>query len=97
VLRLRLSREADRDLESIIDYGTREHGEAATDAYYLRLLAAFDFLCATPFAGQIDEPTGLSLRRWKCGMHRIFYRPDDVSLLIVRVLHHSMDAASQFD
>jgi hypothetical protein len=63
VLRLSLSREADRDLESIVDYGTREHGEAAADAYYLRLLAAFDFLCATPFAGQFDEATGLNLRR----------------------------------
>jgi plasmid stabilization system protein ParE len=72
MLRLKLSRLADHDLESIVDYGTREYGGLAADAYYLDILTAFDLLCETPFSGQIDDDTKLGLRRWKCREHRIF-------------------------
>ena len=90
--RLELSVDADADLFDMLAYGTAVHGEAASDAYYFSLIACFDFLCANPQAGQIDEDSGLGLRRWRYRQHRIFYRVDQEALLVVRVFHVSADA-----
>jgi toxin ParE1/3/4 len=92
VKRLELSVAADADLFDILAYGTAVHGEAASDAYYLGLTQAFDFLCEQPEAGQIDEVSGLGLRRWRYRQHRIFYRIDAETLLVVRVFHVAADA-----
>ena len=90
--RLELSVAADADLFDILAYGTAVHGEAASDAYYEGLTQAFATLCATPQIGQIAEPTNLGLRRWRYRRHRIFYRIDSTSILVVRVLHVAADA-----
>ena len=95
--RLEISRLADADLDDILEYGTKIHGEAAADAYYFSFQAAFDLLCLHPEAGQIDEETRLNLRRWHHQKHRIFYKHDATTLLIVRIFHHSIDLKSQFE
>ena len=90
--RLELSVAADADLFDILAYGTAVHGEAASDAYYDGLTQAFATICANPRIGQIDETTDLGLRRWRYRRHRIFYRDDQASIMIVRVLHVAADA-----
>ena len=90
--RLELSVAADADLFDILAYGTSVHGEAASDEYYGGLSDALSFLCENPHAGQIDEETGLGLRRWRFRQHRIFYDIGEHSILIVRVFHVAADA-----
>ena len=90
--RLELSVDADADLFDMLAYGTVVHGEATSDSYYFGLMDCFDFLCANPHAGQIDEDSGLGLRRWRFRQHRIFYRVEPDELLVVRVFHVSADA-----
>ena len=92
VKRLELSAAADADLFDILAYGTAVHGEAASDAYYLGLIETFDFLCHNAQAGQVDDSTDFNLRRWRYRQHRIFYRVDRASILIVRVFHVAADA-----
>ena len=90
--RLKLSAAADADLFDVLAYGTAVYGEAASDAYYTGLCEVFDFLCTHPQAGQIDEHSGLGLRRWRYRQHRIFYRIEEDALLIARVFHVAEDA-----
>ena len=90
--RLELSVAADADLFDILAYGTAVHGEMASDAYYAGLTQAFALLCEHPEAGQIDEDSGLSLRRWRYRQHRIFYEVKADSLLVVRIFHVAADA-----
>ncbi len=90
--RFELSVAADADLFDILAYGTAVHGEAASDAYYDGLIETFGFLCQTPEAGQVDDVTGLGLRRWRYRQHRIFYRVDEQAIFIVRVFHVASDA-----
>ena len=92
VKQLELSVAADADLFDILAYGTAVHGVEASDAYYLGLCDAFDFLCENSSAGQVDEGSGLGLRRWHYRQHRIFYRVDADAILIVRVFHVAADA-----
>lgn len=90
--RLELSVAADADLFDILAFGTAVHGRSASDAYFTGLTETFDFLCKHPAAGQIDEESGLGLRRWRYQQHRIFYRGEGDSLLIVRIFHVAADA-----
>ena len=90
--RLELSIAADADLFDILAYGTVVHGEAVSDAYFSGLSDAFDFLCQNPGAGQVDDVGNLGLRRWRYRQHRIFYRVDGETILIVRVFHVAADA-----
>ena len=89
---LEISVAADADLFDILAYGTAIHGEAASDAYYSGLSDTLMFLCANPEAGQIDEESGLGLRRWRYRQHRIFYRVNNDKLLIVRIFPGAADA-----
>lgn len=89
---LELSVAADADLFDILAYGAAVHGEAASDAYYSGLVEAFALLCQHPEAGQVDEDSGLGLRRWRYRQHRIFYRVEEDTLLIVRIFHVAADA-----
>lgn len=93
---LTLSKAAKTDLRSILSYGTAEFGVDAADAYYFSLDDAFDRLRAFPQAGQVDEETGLGLRRWHHKRHRIFYRYDGKIILIVRILHFAVDLEGRF-
>ena len=90
--RLELSVASDADLFDILAYGTAVHGEIASDAYYAGLIKTFGFLCQNAEAGQVDDTSGLGLRRWRFRQHRIFYRVDEDSILIVRVFHVASDA-----
>ena len=92
VRRLEIGVAADAELFDILAYGTAAYGEAASDAYYGGLIEALAFLCEHPAAGQIDEDSGLGLRRWRYRQHRIFYRVCDEAILIVRVFHVAADA-----
>ena len=89
---LEISVAADADLFDILAYGTAVHGEAASDSYYSGLSSALAFLCANSEAGQIDEESGLGLRRWRYRQHRVFYRVQGDTLLIVRILPGAADA-----
>ena len=90
--RLELSVAADADLFDILAYGTAVHGELASDSYYAGLTEAFALLCEHPEAGQIDEDSGLGLRRWRYRQHRIFYEVKADRLLVVRIFHVAADA-----
>ena len=90
--RLELSAAADADLLDILAYGTAVHGAIASDAYFAGLSDTIDFLCQNAGAGQVDEATGLNLRRWRYRQHRIFYRIDEQAILVVRVFHVAADA-----
>jgi len=92
VKRLELSVAADADLFDILAYGTAVHGEAASDAYYAGLIETFRFLCQNAEAGQVDDDSGLGLRRWRYRQHHLFYRIDERSILIVRIFHVASDA-----
>ena len=95
--RLELSVAADSDLFDILAYGTAVHGEAASDAYYDGLAESFEFLCHNPEAGPVDDTNELGLRRWRYRQHRIFYRIDEGTILIVRLFHVAADAVRRLN
>jgi toxin ParE1/3/4 len=94
--RLRISREAQRDLFSIADYSEREWGADAKLKYMDRIATRFESLRRHPNLGRPRTEFGPSLFSILCGGHIIFYRVTDNEVKVVRVLHQRMDFGAHF-
>ena len=81
---------------NIAVYTTREYGTAQARAYRDRLAGCFVSLQRNPALGRSADDLAPGLRRIRQGSHVIFYLPDDSAILIVRVLHQSMDFERHF-
>jgi toxin ParE1/3/4 len=93
---LRLSRRAASDLAEIADYTIAEFGIDQARLYRDQLDACFRSLLANPQLGRSAEEVAPGLRRIRQQAHVVFYRFGEEELLIVRVLHHSMDFERHF-
>jgi len=88
---LRLSRRAASDLAEIADYTISEFGIDQARLYRDQFQACFQSLLDNPQLGRSAGEVALGLRRIRQQAHVVFYRVEQDRLLIVRVLHHSMD------
>lgn len=93
---LRLSRRAASDLAEIADYTIAEFGIEQARRYRDQLQACFQSLLANPQLGRSAEDVAPGLRRIRQQAHVVFFKVERDGLLIVRVLHHSMDFERQF-
>lgn len=89
--RLSISRQADNDLVSISQFTTAEFGESQARKYRDQLRACFASLLDNPHLGRSAQEVAPQLRRIRQQAHVIFYVATPEDILIVRVLHHSMD------
>jgi toxin ParE1/3/4 len=88
-----LSRQADADLDDILDYSIAAHGRETAEAYLRTINAALDWLAERPHLGAPRNDLKKGLRSLPAGEHRIYYRFDGQIVLVARVLHKAMDAA----
>lgn len=88
-----LSRDADTDLDGILDYSIAVHGRAVAEAYLRTIHAVFDRLSDFPELGAARNDLPGAMRSLPSGEHRIFYVVQPESVLIARVLHKAMDPA----
>jgi toxin ParE1/3/4 len=84
------------DIFNIIEYGTAEHGEAATRTYVAKIGTRINWLAANPGSGPIHSELRGGVRSFRQGQHRIYYLANAERLKVVRVLHVSMDVVNQF-
>ena len=90
----RLSRRADNDLAEIADYSIGEFGIEQARRYRDALEACFLVPADNPLIGHSAEQFAPRLRQFDHASHIVFYLPDDVDLLIVRILHEHADIPS---
>jgi toxin ParE1/3/4 len=88
---LRLSRRAEIDLAEIADYTIGEFGLTQARQYRDNINACFKSLADNPHLGRSADELAPGLRRIRLQAHVIFYLHRQDQILIVRVLHHSMD------
>ncbi len=88
---LRLSRRAAHDLADIADFTIAEFGVEQARKYRDQFRACFDSLLENPMLGRSAGELAPGLRRIRQQAHVIFYLPTQDAVLIVRVLHQSMD------
>lgn len=79
-------------MEAIDAYGFEQFGDEAATAYMRRFDQLFALLRQHPRAGQLATEFGKDIRSLMHRSHRILYKVDGEEVLIVRILHHAMDA-----
>jgi len=92
----RLSRLAAADLEEIAEYTIERFGINQARRYRDGLKTCFDQLEENPTLGREAEQLARGLHRFEHQSHVVFYKNKPENLLIVRVLHSSMDVPRHF-
>ncbi len=87
----KLTLEAEIDLIEIYRYGFRHFGETQAEEYFSELESCFQVLCETPLIGRERTEFSPPVRIHHHGRHLIIYLIQENQILIVRVLHDSMD------
>lgn len=86
-----ISRAARGDLKNIAAYTQKVWGVQQRRTYLKSLDLAFHFLADNSLAGAPCDYVAEGLRKHRFESHTIFYEKTKSSILIVRVLHKSMD------
>jgi toxin ParE1/3/4 len=89
---LDLSPAARADLVAIRIYSVEQFGGEVADSYFLGFDAAFSLLREHPLAGAACVGLGKGIRCLTHRRHRLFYHLDGDTVVILRVVHHAMDA-----
>ena len=87
-----LSPLAQRDVGEIWDYTAEQWGIEQARTYTQKIGQAVERLTAHPNLGVSEHHPLAGYRKFRAGSHQIYYRFDDQSLTVVRVLHVRMDA-----
>ncbi len=91
-----LSSKAATDLAGIYEYTITTFGLVQAQNYLTGLHDCFRKLADNPLYGRSATELATNLRRLEYRSHVVFYEPIEHGVLIVRVLHQSMDVPEHF-
>jgi toxin ParE1/3/4 len=79
------------DLESIYKYSLEQWGIARAEAYLTEINRAFEALANHDKLGRDYSRVSADLYAYNIAAHVIFYTPTPPGIVVIRVLHKSMD------
>ena len=89
---LQFLQQASRDIDEIYLYGLINFGEDQADLYSEKMKnLILETLCRNPEIGRLDTRVNPAIRRFDFESHVIFYDVTEAEIVIVRILHGSMD------
>lgn len=92
-----LAREAETDLDQIWLYIAQESGNTdIADRFVDRATALFLRIAAEPYLGRRRDELRAGMRSFPFGNHLVFYRVQEDTVLILRVLHGRRDIDALF-
>ncbi len=87
----KLTPKAENDLTEIYLHGFLNFGETQAEKYFSELEDCFQVLSETPFIGRERTEFSPPVRIHHHGRHLVIYVIQEDRILIIRVLHDSMD------
>jgi toxin ParE1/3/4 len=93
--RVIVSPKARRDLDEIDRYRLAQFGGPIADEYMQGFRGAFQRLAEFPESGPVFSEVTPPIRRLTYRSHNLFYDFDGKTIVIVRVLHHAMNAKTR--
>ena len=88
---LQFSQQASHDIDEIYLYGLINFGEEQVDLYVSKMKNFLEMMRSNPEIGRLDTRVNPAIRRFDFESHVIFYDISDNDIIIVRILHGSMD------
>ncbi len=82
------------DLDQVFAFSAERFGFDAAEEYFAGLQASCHRLADFPEIGPVLEGIRPPMRFFSYRSHHIYYRLDGHAVLIVRILHHAMNAAA---
>ena len=95
--RIEFTEAAENDLEAILNYTALQWGEQQVDVYLAVIEKALRRIKENPDSGRPKYGVSKQLKGYNAGKHIIFYRVEDKTIYIIRILHGSMDSPSHLD
>ncbi|TPE51806.1 type II toxin-antitoxin system RelE/ParE family toxin [Maribrevibacterium harenarium] len=95
MLEIKIRPLARKDLVEIWRYTAKTWGQPQADLYVTNISTQVSKLADNPTMGRSVDEIFTNCRLYPCGRHILLYQVAHQSLEIVRVLHQSMDVASQ--
>jgi toxin ParE1/3/4 len=92
VAEVEFSNAAEADLVDIDEFSEARFGDEVADIYMHGFDEAFELLKEFPLRAPLRPDLGKGIRCLVHRQHRIFYSGNADKVLIVRVVHHAMDA-----
>lgn len=88
---IKLSRQASLDVDEIYLYGLINFGEDQADLYLAKIQNCLKTLQTNSEIGRLDTRVNPAIRRFDFERHVIFYDINDTEIVVVRIIHCSMD------
>lgn len=95
--RLELTEAAENDLEAILNYTALQWGEQQVDIYLAVIEKSLQMIQENPDLGHTKYGVSGLLKGYKAGKHIIFYKLENTTIYIVRILHGSMNYPTYLD
>lgn len=93
-----LTNKAKADLRDIAQFTGQTWGKEQRNAYLKQFDETFHHLAANADMGKACDDIRSGYRKFPQGSHVIFYKPaENQAILIIRILHKSMDVNSVFN
>lgn len=86
-MRYQLSKQAERDLESIFVQGIERFGEHQAMRYQDSFCRTFELLASIPTIGRTSERQAIGERRFVHGSHVIYYRIESNRIIIQSIIY----------
>jgi len=86
-----LSHEARNDLRRIYKFSLLNFGIIQAKTYLIKITSILNALANKSITGRSADNLTLGLRKIEIGSHIVFYFNKDKIILVIRVLHKSMD------
>jgi len=86
-----LSVKAEQDLAEIYVFSYQKFGELKADTYLIGMEECLSNLAGNPLLGRNIEHIRKGYFRYEYISHSVFYKPTKKGILVIRILHGSMD------
>ena len=95
MLKLKIKPEAENDLSKIFEYTALNWGLDQAEKYQDDLFAGMLLISSSKHIGKEYQHAELPYRKLHVKRHLIFYRIEDQTCMIIRILHDRMDIKKQ--
>ena len=92
-----ISKKALSDLEKIWLYTVEKWSLEQAERYYALIFEEIRFICNKPNSGRKMDHVRIGYRAAKIKSHLIFYKVENETIQIIRILHERMDIENRLD
>lgn len=93
----KLTKDAERDIQAILENSLSDFGRIQTDKYFDSLKKCLELIGTNPAVGTKIDSIKQDYLKFPHKSHVIFYKINTDYVLVIRILHKHMDVSKNID